>query len=123
MKSKDFGIASGLLAAMAVTAAPAFAQAGEIPSRNAPYFYGHDMMWGGGQWGGFGMVLGPIFMILILVGIIAAVIYVLRLSGVLGVSDGRSQVHDRALTLLKERYAKGQIDSKEFEERKRLLAD
>ena len=123
MNIKGFALASSLMAAIAVTATSPLAQVGEIPGRNAPYFRGHDMMWGGGQWGGFGMVLGPIFMILILVGIIAAVIYVLRLSGAFGVASGSHQVHDRALALLKERYAKGEIDSKEFEERKKLLAD
>ncbi|MDA3859040.1 MAG: SHOCT domain-containing protein [Roseovarius sp.] len=64
------------------------------------------------------MVLGPIFMILILVGIVVGVIYVLRLFGVAGSSQ---PAHDRALMLLKERYAKGEIDTKEFEERKKLL--
>jgi putative membrane protein len=64
------------------------------------------------------MVLGPIFMILILVGIVVGVIYVLRLFGVVGSAQ---PAHDRALMLLKERYAKGEIDTKEFEERKKLL--
>lgn len=111
------------LAAMAATVTSVNAQVGEIPGRNTPYLYGHDMMGGSGQWGGFGMVLGPIFMILILVGIVAAVIYVLRLSGAPGLGGGGQQANDRALALLKERFARGEIDSKEFEERRQLLAD
>lgn len=76
-------------------------------------------VWSGDQWGGFGMMLGPIFMILILVGIVVGAIYLLRLFGVAG-SGGPA--HDRAPMLLKERYAKGEIDTQEFEERKKLLA-
>jgi putative membrane protein len=108
-----------LAIAAALTATTAMAQVGEMPNRDAPFYHGHDMMWGGDQWGGFGMVLGPIFMILILVGIVVGVIYVLRLFGVVGSAQ---PAHDRALMLLKERYAKGEIDTKEFEERKKLLA-
>lgn len=78
---------------------------------------------GGSQWGGFGMVLGPILMILIVVGIVAGVIYLLRLFGAAGVGGSSHAAHDRALALLKERYAKGDIDSEEFAERKKLLAD
>lgn len=81
------------------------------------------MMWGGSQWGGFGMVLGPIFMILIVVGIVAGIIYLLRLFGATGPAGSSHAAHDRALVLLKERYAKGEIDSTEFAERKKLLAD
>jgi putative membrane protein len=81
------------------------------------------MMWGSNQWGGFGMVLGPIFMILIVVGIVAAIIYLLRLFGAAGAATSSHAAHDRALALLKERYAKGEIDSTEFAERKKLLAD
>ena len=81
------------------------------------------MMWGGGQWGGFGMVLGPILMILIVVGIVAGVIYLLRVFGVVGPVGSSQVTHDRAMALLKERYAKGEIDSTEFTERKKLLAD
>ena len=108
-----------LAIAAAVTANMALAQADEMPNRDAPFYHGHDMMWGGDQWARFGMVLGPIFMILILVGIVVGAIYLLRLFGVAG-SGGPA--HDRALMLLKERYAKGEIDTLEFEERKKLLA-
>lgn len=108
-----------LAIAVALTANMGLAQSGEIPNRFAPFYHGHDMMWGGGHWGGFGMVLGPIFMILIIAGIVVGAIYVLRLFGVVGIGQ---PAHDRALMLLKERYAKGEIDTQEFEERKKPLA-
>ena len=116
-------LGSSSISAMLATATSAIAQVGEMPERNAPYYYGHDMMWGGSQWGGFGMVLGPIFMILIVVGIVAGIVYLLRLFGGHGLGGSSHPTHDRALALLKERYAKGEIDSEEFAERKKLLAD
>lgn len=69
------------------------------------------------------MVLGPIFMVLIVVGIFAGVIYLLRYIGAAGHGSNGHAVHDRALALLKERYAKGEVDSEEFAERKKLLVD
>lgn len=105
-----------------VAATSAVAQVGQNPDPYSAFNHGHDMMWGGNQWGGFGMVLGPIFMILIVIGIIAGIIYLLRLFGAVG-PGGNHLVHDRALMLLKERYAKGEIDSGEFAERKKLLAE
>ncbi|MEP3438869.1 MAG: SHOCT domain-containing protein [Hoeflea sp.] len=110
------------IALVPLSATAALAQVGEIPAGNVPFRYGHGMMWGGDQWGGFGMVLGPIFMILVLVGIIAAVIYVMRHMGS-GIVPGTGQSSSRALDILKERYARGEIDSKEFDERKKLLSD
>ncbi|PIL17977.1 hypothetical protein P775_22065 [Puniceibacterium antarcticum] len=109
--------------ALCVAATSAMAQVGEIPDRYGPLNHGHDMMWGGSQWGGFGMVLGPIFMILIVVGIVAGIIYLLRLFGATGPAVSSHAAHDRALAVLKERYAKGEIDSTEFSERKKLLSD
>lgn len=108
-----------LAIAAVLTANMALAQVREMLNGDAPFYHGHNMMWGGDQWGGFGMVFGPIFMILILVGIVVGAIYLLRLFGVAG-SGGPAL--DRALMLLKERYAKGEIETQEFEERKKLLA-
>lgn len=105
------------------TATAARAQISEIPERFGQFNHGHDMMWGSNQWGGFGMVLGPIFMLLIVVGIVAGIIYILRLFGAAGTSVSSHAAHDRALVLLKERYANGEIDSTEFTERKKLLAE
>jgi putative membrane protein len=123
MEFKNTVIVSSVVGAVGMTATAAMAQVGEIPSRNGLNYHGHDMMWGGNHWGGFGMVLGPIFMILLLVGIVAAILYLLRLFGVAGSGISGQATHDRALALLKERYAKGEIDSTEFTERKKLLAD
>ena len=74
----------GIAVVLSSAATLAMAQIGEIPDRNGLYYHGHDMMWGSSQWGGFGMLLGPIFMILIVVGIVAGIIYLLRLFGVGG---------------------------------------
>ncbi len=123
MKFRNIAIIPSLTAAVGAAATSAMAQVGEIPGRYAGYSHGHDMMWGDNQWGGFGMFLGPIFMILIVVGIVAAIIYLLRQFGGPGLGGNSHLAHDRAMVLLKERYAKGEIDSKEFEERKKLLAD
>ena len=123
MEFKNKVFIPSVVAALCVAATSAMAQVGEIPDRNGFYNHGHDMMWGGGQWGGFGMVLGPIFMILLVVGIVACIIYLLRLFCMAGPASGSHAAHDRALALLKERYAKGEIDSTEFTERKKLLTD
>ena len=123
MEFKNRAIAPMVAGILYTTATSAMAQVGEIPERFGQYNHGHDMMWGSNQWGGFGMVLGPIFMILIVVGIVAAIIYLLRLFGAAGPATSSHAAHDRAVMLLKERYAKGEIDSTEFAERKKLLAD
>ncbi|MCP4330436.1 MAG: hypothetical protein GY791_18590 [Alphaproteobacteria bacterium] len=72
-------------------------------------------MWGGG----FGWVFGPLMMILFLAVIIGVVILILRWLGIAGQGAGG---HDAAMTTLRERFARGEIDKEEFEERSRLLA-
>jgi putative membrane protein len=79
------------------------------------------MMDGYGMAGGFGF--GGIFMILwwvlILVGIVALVKWVATSSGAGGQSGGDS----KALDILKQRYARGEIDEQEFQKRKRDLTE
>lgn len=107
------------LGAAAVAFAPAAAAAQQQSGQNAfpPYRMGPYMMdWNG--WG-YGMFLGPLFMILVVVAIVAAVVVVLRpLSGA-----PSPPFANRALDILKERYARGEIDKNEFEERRRSLGD
>ncbi|MEQ8603175.1 MAG: SHOCT domain-containing protein [Marivibrio sp.] len=93
--------------------APAAAMAQTDPG------YGGPHMWGGG-WHGWG--LGPFGMILILALLVGLVLLVLRRSG----ADARrphSQEggeHD-AMTILRARFARGEIDREEFEARRKVL--
>jgi putative membrane protein len=98
MNIRSWDTVPSVAGALCLAASSAMAQVGEIPDRNGLYYHGHDMMWGGSQWGGFGMVLGPIFMILIVVGIVAGIIYLLRLFGAAGPAVSSHATHDRALS-------------------------
>lgn len=77
------------------------------------------MMDGFGMTGGFGF--GWIFMmlwwVLILVGIAALVKWMVASSG----AGSRTGSDSKALDILKERYARGEIDEQEFQKRKRDL--
>ena len=50
---------AGFAATTLAMTGSSLAQVGENAGRNLPYYHGPGMMWGGGQWGGFGTVLGP----------------------------------------------------------------
>ncbi len=78
--------------------------------------YTHGMGWGGGGW--WGMFFGPVMMIAVLAVIVAIVVFILRGTGSApsGPPAGKTPLH-----ILKERFAKGEIDKDEFEERRRIL--
>lgn len=75
------------------------------------------MGWMGGDGWGWGM--GGIFMLLFWVVVIVAVVLVARWAG------GNNAVPRTStpLEILKERYARGEIDKKEFDKKKRDLED
>lgn len=79
-----------------------------------------QMMWGGGWWG---MIFGPLFMILALGAVIAVVVLLVR--GLGGPWYGAQPPYQpppgRALDILKERFARGEIDKEEYEERRRVI--
>jgi putative membrane protein len=73
--------------------------------------------WGFMPW--YGMILGPIFFILVLFVVVKLLVGISNTGGVNRNSTGQSA---SALDLLEARFAKGEIDQKEFEEKKRVLA-
>lgn len=84
------------------------------------YYWGPGMMWSEGHWGGFGIFLGPVFMILLLVAIVAGIMFLVRAFS--GASpSARGDTTSGALAILNERFARGEIDAKEYEERKKKL--
>jgi putative membrane protein len=76
--------------------------------------------WGWG-WGIFGMLMMTVFW----GGLILLVVYAIRGSASRGDqgTGTHSRHRDSALTILEERYARGEIDRDEFEERRRTLGD
>ncbi|WP_218822863.1 SHOCT domain-containing protein [Tistlia consotensis] len=107
---------------MAAAGLPAAAWA-----QQGPYFYGH--MWDGGtMWGDgwHGWLLGPVMMILVLALVLVGVVVLLRwLVGPLHPHHPPTYppAGKSALDILKERFARGEIDKDEFEERRRVLGD
>ena len=87
------------------------------------YRWGPHMMWGWG-WGWSGMLFGPLLMILLLVAVIAAVAFFLRSLG--GPRSGTAPHYPApgrtALDILNERFARGEIDRAEYEEKRRLIS-
>ena len=69
------------------------------------------------------MIFGQLFMILALAIVIAVVVLLVRWIGGpgYGVQPPYQPPPGRALDILKERFARGEINKEEFEERRRVL--
>jgi len=92
----------------------------QTPSNGLGFMPMMWMMGGGGNpmmgysgWGGFGWIFMIVFWVLIILGVVALVRYLGR--------SGQQQDHRTPLDILKERYARGEINKKEFEEKKKDL--
>ena len=72
----------------------------------------HPMWWG--AWGIFMMLMMFLFWVLVVVGLVDAIRWL--------IARGRSQPSDAALNILRERYARGEINKEEFESKKKDLS-
>ncbi|MGR3662891.1 MAG: SHOCT domain-containing protein [Paracoccaceae bacterium] len=91
---------------------------GPVWAQENNFGYGHSHMSGWGYDGGW-MLFGPLFMLMLLGLLIAAIVAVVRWSS--NSSTGAAPSADPALATLNQRFAKGDIDAKEYAERKQLL--
>ena len=76
--------------------------------------------------GWYGMIFGPLFMIIALALVIALAVLLVRWLG--GPRHSPPPPYPRPpertpLDILKERYARGELNKEEFEERRRVLGD
>jgi putative membrane protein len=88
-----------------------------------PFLASARMMGGYGMMDGYGLgfgwggaIIGFIFWILVIIFIVAIIRWAVR-----GGRHSRWEGKDSAIEILKERYAKGEIDKKEFEEKMKDL--
>jgi len=108
-----------LAAALAFLGGPASALAAA-----GGYGEGYGHMWGGG----YGMIFGPLMMILVIAAIVALVVLLVRWLGGTGHGTGHGtgvmpppSNEKTPQDILAERFARGEIDAGEYQERKRLL--
>lgn len=117
MKRKSAMFANDTKRAAAVIAAAGTAMA-TLGSARAQGTQGYDhMMWNGG-WGHW--IFGPAMMLLFLGVLVFGVAAAIRWMGS-GDRPDRSGKSLSARAILKERFARGEIDEREFQERKRTL--
>ncbi|HEY7609199.1 MAG TPA: SHOCT domain-containing protein [Alphaproteobacteria bacterium] len=77
------------------------------------------MGWG---WGWGGMVFGTLTMFVFLAGVVVLAVLLVRwLGGGAGHGHDPFSARRTALEILQERFAKGEIDKQEYEERRRVL--
>jgi putative membrane protein len=91
----------------------------QTPPEPGRYDWGHPMM----GWGWGGMIFGPILMILVFAATIAVAVLLVRWIAGPGAPPHSASQGRTPLDILKERFACGEIDQKEFEERRRVLGE
>ncbi len=103
---------AGALAPVMTVAGPALAdQSGSRGDHMGDY-----MMWGGGWF------MGPMVMLIFFVALVLIVILIVRWLLPGGTGAGQAGLGGSAMLILAERYARGEIDKAEFEQKKRDLA-
>jgi putative membrane protein len=95
------------------------------PLNAAQAQYGRYGDWGTGMMGSWGMGwFGGIFMIVFWILILVGLVFLIRwLVQATGKKENGTPRGSRAMEILKERYARGEIDKAQFEDMKRDLTD
>jgi putative membrane protein len=86
-------------------------------AQERPYDWGwgvHPMGWMGGIWGIGMMFMMLLFWILVIVALVFGVRWLMR--------DQKERRGDSAMEILRQRYARGEINKEEFEAKKRDLS-
>ncbi len=110
---RGFLFSTAALLAMLGASSAAWAQ-----QQSGPYYGPH--MWSGGLM----MIVGPLMMIVFIAAVVAVVVLMVRWLGGPGHGTAAYSPPGRtSLDILKERYARGEIDKEEFEERRRVLSE
>ena len=99
--------------ALVLTALLSLVVAAPVAADSVGGVYGHHMWEGGGMFMGFGM------MAIFLVAVVVIIIFLVK--GLSGNSQS-APPSSSALDILNERYAKGEIDTAEYEERKQKIS-
>ena len=117
--------------AVALSAIPAWAQQNTPPGSNPAPMYDYGRMWHHGWGWHAGMFLAPFILLLALIGMVALIAWLVRWINHGSYHHGHhgcphcgygSHRHGRAaLDILEERFARGEIDKAEFEEKRKLL--
>jgi len=130
MKRLGTSILTGVLA---LAAFPAWAQQTPPAGGNPGPGYGYYGMWHHDGWGWHpGIFLAPFVLLLALIGFVALIVWLVRWASggyyhgwhhqghhhLYGPHPGRGRA---ALDILEERFARGEIDKAEFEEKRKLL--
>jgi putative membrane protein len=79
------------------------------------------MHWFPGSYGPGFMLIGMIFWILVIIGVVLLIVWLVNQNKTNTVSRAQNQNSDSAMEILKQRYAKGEITDDEFEDMKRKL--
>jgi putative membrane protein len=91
-----------------------FGLANVAAAQERPWAWGmHPMMWGWGAWGFGVMVMMFFFWALVIAGLVLGIRWLVR--------QGDEPRADRALQILRERYARGEIGKEEFDAKQRDL--